>query len=106
MKDTALVLHVGALVSIPMEDGTARNCEVMSMDEQGFVVKFYTPDGVGPFTCSLPHGEFPENAIHRTLYHDESAGPHQSYWKWHQDFTGVEGDYNYIKRQIKKPDDV
>lgn len=100
------MLHVGALISIPVEDGTSRNCEVMQMDDQGFTVRFYTPEGVGPFTCVLPHAELPSNTLRRTFYHDESAGPHKSYWKWHQDFTGNEGDYNYIKRQIKKPDDV
>jgi len=97
------ILHTGAHISIPMVDGTVRNCEVIFIDEAGFTVRFFTPEGLGPFVATLPHGVLPEKTITRTLYDDERGGPHRSYWKWHADMGGDEGDYRYIKRQIKTP---
>lgn len=95
------ILHVGAHVDIPMEDGTLRHCEVIAMHDDGFVVQFFTPDGMGPYTCSLPHGEFPEKTIHRTLYQNEGAGPNKSFWKWNGDFTGDYDEAAYIRKLIK-----
>lgn len=86
MKDTADVLHVGAQISIPMEDGTHRRCEVVSMDEYQFRVKFYTPDGMGPHYCMLPHAMLPGNTIHRNLNPDDRGGRHEHYMKFHPDF--------------------
>lgn len=81
------ILHVGAHVVLPTENGP-RHCEVTSIDDEGFGVKFFTPEGVGPFHAMLPHGEFPAGTIHRTLYVDEAAGEHESWWKTHPDVTG------------------
>jgi hypothetical protein len=76
------VLHVGAEIAIPMEDGTVRRCDVVDIDDGGFTVRFYTPDGKGPFLCALPHAELPANTIHRTLEGpDMTGGLKQSWWK-------------------------
>lgn len=101
---SADILHIGATVTLPMEDGTVRNCEVTGIDDSGFTVRFYTPEGLGPFVCVLPHGVFPEKTIHRQMYKDERGGA-GSYWKWNGDFTGDYAEDSYIRKQIKKPND-
>lgn len=87
---TENVLHVGAEIAIPMEDGTVRRCDVIDIDDGGFTVRFYDVEGRGPFICSLPHAELPESTIHRTLEGPDVAngGLKDSYWRTHPDFTG------------------
>lgn len=77
------ILHVGAEIAIPMDDGTVRRCDVTHIDDAGFTVRFYTPEGVGPFSCTLPHAELPSSTIHRTLEgpNVENGGLKQSWWK-------------------------
>jgi len=79
------ILHIGCQIDLPTDEGV-RRCEVVTIDDAGFGVKFYTPEGVGPFYCTLPHGSFPTNTIHRRMYQDEAAGQHSSYFKTHPDF--------------------
>ena len=86
MKDTADVLHIGAEISIPMEDGTYRRCEVVNMDDVSFQVKFYDMEGKGPFYCVLPHAMLPGNTIHRNLHEDDRGGRHLHFTKFHPDF--------------------
>lgn len=81
------VLHIGAQIDLPTEAGV-RRCEVINITDDAFEVKFYTPEGVGPYFCVLPHGEFPDGTIHRTLYQNEAAGLHQTWWQTHPDMTG------------------
>ena len=92
MKDTADVLHIGAHISIPMEDGTYRRCEVVAMDDYSFRVKFFDLEGKGPFFCVLPHAALPGNTIHRNLHEDDRGGQHKSFWQTHPDFTGRTGE--------------
>lgn len=92
MKRTENVLHVGAEISIPMEDGTHRRCEVSDIDDNGFQVKFFDLEGKGPFFCVLPHAALPDGTIHRNLYADDRGGQHKSWWQTHTDITGKTGE--------------
>jgi hypothetical protein len=83
--NSADVLHLGAQIDLPTEAGP-RRCEVVNISDDGFQVKFYTPEGVGPYFAVLPHGEFPAGTIHRTLYQNEAAGLHKSFYATHPDF--------------------
>lgn len=92
MRRTENVLHVGAHISIPMEDGTYRRCEVTKITDDGFQVKFYDLEGKGPFFCILPHAVLPGNTIHRNLHEDDRGGQHVSWWNSHPDVTGRTGE--------------
>jgi hypothetical protein len=80
-------LHVGDFVQLPTPQGV-RRVEIIKMDDGGFTVKWFSPEGLGPYVAVLPHGTFPHNTLHKQLYADERAGKHESYWTSHSDFTG------------------
>jgi len=85
-------LHVGAFVQLPTPDGP-RRVEVVNIDESGFTVRWFSPEGLGPYQAHLPHGAFPRNAVHKVHYADERAGLHKSFWETHSDFTGKTGEF-------------
>lgn len=91
--DSADILLPGDMFDIPMEDGTVRRVEVMTTNDEGFRVKFFKPDGTGPFYALLPHGSFPGRPLVRTWNPDERGGQHKSWWQTHPDITGKTGEF-------------
>jgi len=85
-------LHVGDFVQLPTPHGM-RRVEVVKNDSGGFTVKWFSPEGLGPYVATLPHGTFPQNTLHHKLYADERGGRHDSYWNFHSDFTGKTGEF-------------
>lgn len=83
-------LHVGDFVQLPAPEmeGGVRRVEVIGLDNSGFTVKWFSPEGLGPYTATLPHGTFPRNTLRKVQFADERAGLHESYWKTNPDFTG------------------
>lgn len=87
-------LHLGDFVQISAPDlGGIRRVEIVGMDDSGFKVKWFTPEGLGPYYAMLPHGTFPQNTLRKVEFADERAGVHDSYWNWHSDFTGKTGEF-------------
>ena len=65
----------------------------VTTNDEGFQVKFFKPDGTGPFYALLPHGSFPGRPLVRTYNPDERGGRHESWWSWHPDITGKTGEF-------------
>ena len=85
-------LHVGDFVQLPTPQGV-RRVEIVKMDDGGFTVKWFSPEGLGPYVAVLPHGTFPHNTIHKVHYADERAGVHKSFWETNPDFSGKYGEF-------------
>lgn len=85
-------LHVGDFVQLPTPDGP-RRVEVVNIDESGFTVRWFSPEGLGPYRAHLPHGAFPQNTLKRVHFPDERAGLHESFWTSNPDFTGRYGEF-------------
>lgn len=88
-------LHVGDFVQLPAPDMSCgvRRVEVTAVDDGGFTVRWYSPEGLGPYMAVLPHGSFPSNTLKQVRFADERAGEHESYWLTHPDFTGRTGEF-------------
>jgi hypothetical protein len=87
--DSADILLPGDQFDIPMGDGTFRRVEVTDTGDAGFTVKWFLPDGRGPFFAVLPHGSFPSRPLVRQ--EDARGGLHKHFMDFHEDFTGKYG---------------
>lgn len=87
--DSADILLPGDQFDIPMGDGTFRRVEVTTTGDAGFGVKWFDPDGKGPFIATLPHGSFPSRPL--VQQQDVRGGEHKHFFDIHPDFTGKYG---------------
>jgi hypothetical protein len=86
-------LVIGDFIQMYVPDlGSVRRMEIVKIDDNGMLVKWFDPNGVGPYSCVLPHGSLPSNTLHKNIYADERGGSHESYFKTHSDFTGKTGE--------------
>lgn len=65
----------------------ARKVVVVESQDDGVVVCWFTPEGIGPYTAKLPHAE-----VSQFLYENERLGQHKSWWETHPDITGRTGE--------------
>ena len=92
--DSAMILLPGDRVYLPMYDDKGekvigqRMVEVTDVGDGGVSVKWFLPDGRGPFFAVLPHGSFPSKPLVMTSGLDAIAGQHTHFMNTHPDFTG------------------
>jgi hypothetical protein len=61
--------------------GDIRRLVVHENHEDGLVVIWFTPEGLGPYRMKLPHTD----NVEQLLYENEAAGMGNSWWDTHPD---------------------